>query len=124
MASTARLGTPLLQQRSSSSNAGQPNEQSPSTSTATQFTSGLMKGSPIKLNRGIVSTLNDNTTSTQSPTPSIAGAQLASRDTNNASELKDEIQRLRARTRIIADPSISTSFKREEDKELYDLFLS
>ena len=63
-----------------------------------------------------------------SPVPSFAGSQfgeVANYRANDESQigLRREVARLHARTRIVADPSIATSFKRDEDPELYDLFL-
>ncbi|KAM0792819.1 hypothetical protein ACM66B_002585 [Microbotryomycetes sp. NB124-2] len=117
-----RLGTPLNKQQSAFSRSDAPSPITPGMHKS--MPSGLSRNerstSPLKLKRGpAVPNKAEPTSPAQSAAPSAADSQVQQ---NN--ELKDELARLRARTRIVADPSISTSFKREDDPELYELFLT
>ncbi|BGP45284.1 hypothetical protein JCM10450v2_001102 [Rhodotorula kratochvilovae] len=68
-----------------------------------------------------------STTSRGAPSPSSAPPpahqqQQPQRAQPSAAELKAKAAAAVARTRIVADPSIASAFRREDDDELWELF--
>ncbi|KAK4049444.1 hypothetical protein OIV83_004177 [Microbotryomycetes sp. JL201] len=121
--SEGKLGTPLNKQQSMFLRSDAPSP-IPPTIRKMQLDPNRNESamSPVKLKRA-----PDTHNLDQSRAGSVATSvdqSVAQQRSAQGNDLRDELDRLRERTRILADPSISTSFKREDDSELFELFHS
>ncbi|SGY68748.1 BQ5605_C004g02916 [Microbotryum silenes-dioicae] len=132
--SSTLLGTPLPPRERST---GAP---SPSPSIMSRHNkSSIVNGGTSPFGRGTsmrrfnISTPHpDSTTAPASPTPTatatstVAGSDYAKSIIEHTTPTATPARRPTASSapiRIVADPSIATTFRKEEDPELYDLFL-
>ncbi|BGP00830.1 hypothetical protein RTBOTA2_002172 [Rhodotorula toruloides] len=137
MSETRRLGTPLPRNPSSSSSsnldrsstnktnqprAGSPLKQAsrlPSEGSASPTVSA--GGSPEPPSRP--SSTDRQSSSTEEQRQSSREPPATSRQQPTEAELKARAAAAVAKTRIRADPSMSSAFKKDQDPELYELFV-
>ncbi|GAA5826095.1 hypothetical protein JCM11251_007163 [Rhodosporidiobolus azoricus] len=126
MSSSGLLGTPVRPRDQRSTGAPSPYTPNPFRSS-----SGARESAPSQPDFGTRTATESQTEAASSPrSSSMQPSRSQSSQPFNRqkqpteAELKAQLRAAVAKTRIVADPSRTSAFKKEEDPELYALFMS